>query len=93
MTLDPDGAAAFAEKVGIAADPAVLAKNPALLAEIDKGIEAGNAKLSRVEQVKRFRVLPEFWAPGSDVLTPTLKLRRKPINERYAEEIEALYGE
>ncbi|WP_338749712.1 AMP-binding protein [Janibacter alittae] len=92
VTLDPDAAAAFAEKAGVAADPAVLAEHPALVAEIDKGIEAGNAKLSRVEQVKRFRVLPEYWAPGSDVLTPTLKLRRKPIDDAYAEEIEALYA-
>ncbi|NYF98110.1 AMP-dependent synthetase/ligase [Janibacter cremeus] len=91
VTLDPDAAAVFAEKAGVAADPAVLAEHPALVAEIGKGIEAGNAKLSRVEQVKQFRVLPEYWAPGSDVLTPTLKLRRKPIDEHYAEEIEALY--
>lgn len=91
VTLDPDAAAVFAEKAGVAADPAVLAEHPALIAEIDKGITAGNAKLSHVEQVKRFTVLPEYWAPGSDVLTPTLKVRRKPISDRYSAEIEALY--
>lgn len=91
VTLDPDAAAVFAERAGVPADAAALAEHPALVTEIGKGIEAGNAKLSRVEQVKDFTVLPEYWAPGSDVLTPTLKLRRKPINDHYVEEIEALY--
>jgi len=92
LTLDPDSAAAYAERAGLAADPAVLAKDPGLIAEVQKGIDAGNAKLSRVEQVKKFQVLPVFWMPGSDELTPTLKLRRKPINEKYAAEIERMYG-
>lgn len=64
VTLDPDAVAVFADKVGVAADPAVLAEHPALVAEISKGIDAGNAKLSRVEQVKKFVVLPEYWAPA-----------------------------
>jgi len=92
ITLDPDVAAAYAEKAGLAADPVVLAKDPGLIAEVQKGIDAGNAKLSRVEQVKKFEVLPVFWMPGSDELTPTLKLRRKPISEKYAAEIEGLYA-
>ena len=92
ITLDPDAAAAYAEKAGIAADPAVLAKDPGLLAEIQKGVDAGNARLSRVEQIKKFEVLPVFWMPGTDELTPTLKLRRKPIAEKYAAEIEGLYA-
>lgn len=92
ITLDPDAAAAFAEKAGISADPATLAKEPALLAAVQTGIDAGNAKLSRVEQVKKFEILGEYWAPGSEVLTPTLKLRRKPINEKYSAEIENLYS-
>ena len=91
VTLDPDGAAAFAEKAGVSADPASLAKNPELLAQIQAGIDAGNAKLSRVEQVKKIEVLPEYWMPGTDVLTPTLKVRRKPINDRYADVIARLY--
>jgi long-subunit acyl-CoA synthetase (AMP-forming) len=92
ITLDPDAAAAYAEKAGIAADPEVLAKDPGLLAEIAKGVEAGNAKLSRVEQLKKYEVLPTFWMPGGDEMTPTMKLRRKPIAEKYADAIEALYA-
>ncbi len=92
ITLDPDAAAAYAEKAGVAADPAVLAKDARLLAQIQAGLDAGNAKLSRVEQIKQFEVLPTFWLPGSDELTPTLKLRRRPIAEKYAAEIERLYA-
>jgi long-subunit acyl-CoA synthetase (AMP-forming) len=92
VTLDPDAAAAYAENAGIAADPAVLAKDAGLVAAVQAGIDAGNAKLSRVEQIKKFEVLPVFWLPGSDELTPTLKLRRRPIAEKYAAQIERLYA-
>ena len=43
--------------------------------------------------IKRFRVLPTDWQPGGEELTPTMKLKRRPIEEKYAEEIEALYAE
>ncbi|MET0795889.1 MAG: long-chain fatty acid--CoA ligase, partial [Rhodococcus sp. (in: high G+C Gram-positive bacteria)] len=49
--------------------------------------------LSRAEQIKRFRVLTTFWVPGGDELTPTMKLRRKPIAEKYAPEIASLYAD
>jgi long-chain acyl-CoA synthetase len=48
--------------------------------------------MSRVEQIKKFKVLPAEWAPGGDDLTPTMKLKRSPIADKYAEEIEALYA-
>jgi len=54
-------------------------------------VDAANAKLSRVEQIKRFAILEDEWLPGGDELTPTMKLKRKPINEKYAEAIEDLY--
>ncbi|WP_109509221.1 AMP-binding protein [Nocardioides speluncae] len=92
VTLDPDAAAAYADKHGLANDPAVLAKDAGLLAAVQKGIDAGNAKLSRVEQVKKVEVLPTYWLPGSEELTPTLKLRRKPIAAKYADQIDALYS-
>ncbi len=92
ITLDPDAAAAYAEKSGVALDPTVLAKDEGLLTLIQQGVDAGNAKLSRVEQVKKFTVLPSFWMPGGDELTPTLKLKRRPISDKYAAEIEALYN-
>ena len=48
--------------------------------------------MARVEQIKKFKVLPTEWAPGGDELTPTMKLKRKPIDEKYGDEIEALYA-
>jgi long-subunit acyl-CoA synthetase (AMP-forming) len=45
-----------------------------------------------VEQIKKFTILGQDWEPGGDELTPTMKLKRKPIGEKYAGEIEALYG-
>jgi long-chain acyl-CoA synthetase len=62
-----------------------------LRARVQRGVDAANAKLSRVEQIKRFAVLTEEWLPDSDELTPTMKLKRKPIAAKYAAEIAALY--
>jgi long-chain acyl-CoA synthetase len=90
--LDPDAAAAVAAKYGLEADPAVLAKNARVVEEVQAGVDAANAKLSRVEQIKKFTILPTYWEPGGDELTPTMKLRRRPIAEKYAAEIEALYA-
>ncbi len=92
VTLDPDAAAAYAARNGLTdTSAAVLAADPGIRAEIELGIKAANEKLSRVEQIKRFAVLPTYWEPGGDELTPTLKLRRKPISAKYASEIDAMY--
>jgi long-subunit acyl-CoA synthetase (AMP-forming) len=58
---------------------------------LDTAVDTANARLSRVEQVKAYTVLPAFWEPGSDEITPTMKLRRSVIAEKYAGEINALY--
>ncbi len=55
-------------------------------------VREGNAKLSRVEQVKRFVIVGTPWEPGGDELTPTMKLKRKPIAEKYSTEIGKLYA-
>jgi long-subunit acyl-CoA synthetase (AMP-forming) len=93
IVLDPDGAAGFAAEHGLAGDSlAELAREPKLQEEVAAGVERANARLSRVEQIKRFKVLETDWEPGGDELTPTMKLKRKPIAEKYADEIEALYS-
>ena len=69
-----------------------LRRAPGVIAAVQAGIDAGNAKLSRVEQVKKFEILPSFWMPGGDELTPTLKLKRRPIAEKYAGTIDGLYA-
>ena len=68
------------------------ADDPDVMDAVGAAVEAANAKLSRVEQIKRWKLLDEEWLPGGDELTPTMKLKRKPIAEKYAAEIEALYA-
>jgi long-subunit acyl-CoA synthetase (AMP-forming) len=66
--------------------------DPTVAAEIERAVAEANERLSRVEQIKRYKVLDETWEPGDEQLTPTMKLKRKPIAEKYAEQIEALYS-
>jgi long-chain acyl-CoA synthetase len=66
-------------------------EDEAIVEEIAAAVAAGNERLSRVEQIKRYAVIPGEWAPGGEELTPTLKLKRRPIERKYETEIEALY--
>jgi long-subunit acyl-CoA synthetase (AMP-forming) len=93
VTLDAEYAPGWAKAQGIEADGLeALASDERVREEVQKGIDAGNARLARVEQIKKFTIIPGDWEPGGDELTPTMKLKRKPIAEKYAEEIEALYA-
>jgi long-chain acyl-CoA synthetase len=82
----------------IALDPESLAArgaepdDPAVTEEISEAVETANARLSRVEQIKRYTVLPGEWVPGGEELTPTMKLKRRPIERKYETEIDALYA-
>ena len=92
IVLDPDACGPFAAAHGIADSSAAgMAGEQSVREQVSAGIDRANSHLSRVEQIKRFAILPVDWLPGSDELTPTMKLRRKPIHEKYAAEIEALY--
>jgi long-chain acyl-CoA synthetase len=82
LAVDPESLAAR----GLSAD------DPALEAEIEAAVEAANERLSRVEQIKRFKVLSGEWVSGGEELTPTMKLKRRPIERKYEAEIEALYA-
>jgi long-subunit acyl-CoA synthetase (AMP-forming) len=93
VTLDPDACGAFAAKHGLEnPSPAAMARHEVVRESVAAGIEAGNAALSRVEQIKKFKLIEGEWEPGGYELTPTMKLKRKPIGEKYAAEIEALYA-
>ena len=81
LVLDPETLAAR----GLSAD------SPEVTAEVERAVEGANARLARVEQIKRYRVLEQAWEPGGEELTPTLKLKRRPIADKYAAEIDALY--
>jgi long-subunit acyl-CoA synthetase (AMP-forming) len=67
------------------------ADDPSIADEIAQAIEAANARLSRVEQIKRYKILDGEWVPGSEELTPTMKLKRRPIERKYEDAINALY--
>jgi len=93
ITLDPDASAAFAQANGLGdASPAALAENPAVRAAVEAGVKEANTRLARVEQIKKFTILPDVWEPGGEEITPTMKLKRKPITAKYADQIDALYG-
>jgi len=82
IVLDPESLAAR----GAAVD------DPAVTAEIAQAVETANARLSRVEQIKRYETLSGEWVPGGEELTPTMKLKRRPIERKYEAEIKALYA-
>jgi long-chain acyl-CoA synthetase len=92
IVLDPEVTPAWARAHGIeVASLAELATHPEVLAEIERGVAEANSHLARVEQVRRYRVLPNEWTADSGELTPSLKRRRRVIIERYAREIDDLY--
>ncbi len=93
IVLDADFAPMWAAQQGIEdTSLEALAQNDLVTAEVQKGVDAGNEHLARVEQIKKFTIVRGDWLPGGDELTPTMKLKRKPIGAKYAEQIEALYG-
>jgi long-chain acyl-CoA synthetase len=93
VVLDPDVAPAWAAQQGIEdTSLTALAEDERVSAEVQKGVDAVNEQVSNVEAIKKFTVLAEDWLPGGDELTPTMKLKRKPIAQKYAAEIEAMYN-
>jgi long-subunit acyl-CoA synthetase (AMP-forming) len=93
IVLEPDAVRAFATEHGLsAASPAELAADERVRAEVAAGVERANAQLSRVEQLRKHTIVAEEWLPGGDELTPTMKLRRKPIAAKYSEAIESMYA-
>ena len=91
ITLDPDAMARFARETGREGDLAKVAADPEVRARIQLEVDATNRKLSQFETVKRFAILPVDFTIDSGELTPTLKIRRKVVAERYGKVIEGLY--
>jgi long-chain acyl-CoA synthetase len=87
LVLDPDAAARFAEERRVAAD------GPEIRAEVQRAVDDVNTRLAQVETVKRFHILPRPLSIDAGELTPTMKIKRKVVHERYAREIDAMYEE
>jgi long-subunit acyl-CoA synthetase (AMP-forming) len=93
IVLDRDGLAAFCHQHGVEFTTyAEMTAHAAVVAAVERTVKTGNEKLARVEQIKRFAILDHDWLPASEALTPTGKLKRGPIVERYAELIDGLYA-
>jgi len=91
ITLDPEAAEELARTHGI--PESELPTHPKLLAEIQRAVDEANEELARVEQVKKFRVLPENLSVDGGELTPSLKVKRRVVHDKYADVIEAMYAE
>lgn len=73
-------------------DPIALMSDPDLEAEILEHLQEVNQALARVEQIKRIKILPEVWGPDSEVMTPTMKVKRAVVAQKYADAIDSLYA-
>jgi len=93
IVLDPDFAPMWAQSQGIEQSTLEqLAHDEQVRAAVQAGIDTANEKLAKVEQVKKFTIVEGDWLPSGDELTPTMKLKRKPIAEKYAGAIDAMYA-
>lgn len=93
LVLDAEAAPAWAAAHGVETDggAAGLARHPAVRAEVDRAVAAANTRLNRTEQVKRYALLSEEWGPATGELTPSLKMRRRVIRDKYADALSRLY--
>jgi len=93
VTLDADAMAAWGRETGAATtSPAALAADPAVRALVEREVAAANAHLASFETVKKFHILPEELTVEGGHLTPSLKVKRKVVTQRFEREIAALYG-
>jgi long-chain acyl-CoA synthetase len=93
IVLDPDFAPMWAASQGIEGKTLEqLARDERVRAAVQEGVDQANAKLARIEQIKTFTIVEGDWLPSGDELTPTMKLKRKPIARKYAPQIDAMYS-
>jgi long-chain acyl-CoA synthetase len=92
VTLDAEEAEKFAAEHGLSSDADALASTDEVRKAIDEHLERVNAKFARVEQVKKIVILPHDLSQEGGELTPTMKVKRNVVTDKYAGEIEALYS-
>ncbi|MEX2449199.1 MAG: long-chain fatty acid--CoA ligase [Solirubrobacterales bacterium] len=92
VTLDPEEAVAYAKEQNLPEDPAQLAANPDVRASIQEHLDKVNDKFARVEQIKKFAILPRDLTQENGELTPTMKVKRAVVTEKHQGEVEKLYA-
>ena len=92
ITLDEEEIVPWAREHGLPTDIASLAREPEVHELIQAEIDRANAKYAQVEQVKKFVILDHDLSQETGELTPTLKVKRNVVNEKYAELFDALYA-
>jgi len=92
LTLDADELPALAERTGVAPDVAAMVGDPAVHAVLQEAVDEVNARFARIEQIKRFAVLDHDLTQEAGELTPTLKVKRMTVNDRYRGQFEQLYA-
>jgi long-chain acyl-CoA synthetase len=94
VVLDPQVAPMWGKAHGIASSSmSELAEHPSTIAEVRRALTIANTHLSRIEQFKRFTILPDEWSPESEELTPTMKLKRRVIHTKYKSQVDAMYAD
>jgi long-chain acyl-CoA synthetase len=92
VTLDEEEIPAYAKEHGLPEDIPTLARDPEIHTLIQQEIDRANAKYAQVEQVKKFAILDHDLSQATGELTPTLKVKRNVVNEKYAKVFDELYG-
>ena len=91
ITLDEEEIVPWAEKQGLGTDMASLSKDPKVIELIQADLDRANSKYAQVEQIKKFTILDHDLSQESGELTPTLKVKRNVVNEKYASLIDSMY--
>jgi long-chain acyl-CoA synthetase len=94
ITIDPEAFEGWKQRNNKDAGASVgdLAADPALVAEIQKAVDDANQTVSKAEAIRKFQILPVDFTEDTGELTPTLKVKRKVVAEKFAAEIAALYS-
>jgi len=94
VCLDPDQLARLAGEKGLPRGAAAQLKDhPAVRAAVQAAIDRANAKLAQFERIKKFAILPREFSIDGGELTPTLKVKRKEVDKKYAAVLDALYAD
>jgi len=93
ITIDPEAFEGWKQRNGKSAGATVgdLANDPDLLAEVDGAVKQANLSVSHAESIRKFRILPVDFTEDTGELTPTMKVKRKVVAEKFADDIEAIY--